>query len=120
MADLLPLELWYQIFLIAGIKATATARLVSRELNGLCKDNWLWKLFVFKSFPAPSASLADIAFPSGVTPSWFEYHKILTLKSRSNYAVPPGSRRILLKMIMLGDSCAGGYFCFPLPPVLKH
>jgi len=84
----LPDEIWQQIFLFAGIKATATARCVSKRMNALCKDDWLWKQFVptmLKGKQVAPASLDKISFAEDVVPCWFEYCKSLTQSECSLY-----------------------------------
>jgi len=121
----LPDEIWQQIFLFSGIKATATACCVSKRMNELCKDDLLWKQFVptlLKGTQLAPASLDKITFAEGVAPCWFEYCKSLTQSecfssdyptTNNAYIAPDLSelfrwgKKILLKLLVLGNSGAG-------------
>jgi len=78
----LPTEIWLQILVVAGIKSTAALRLVCKALNRIGSDEWLWKQLAIelqnkkKRIP-PRTDLGQVSFPSGVTPSWFEFCKLL-------------------------------------------
>ena len=78
----LPTEIWLQILVVAGIKSTAVMRLVCETLNRIGSDEWLWKQLAIelqnkkKRIP-PRTDIGQVSFPSGVTPSWFEFCKLL-------------------------------------------
>lgn len=92
----LPTEIWLHILVLAGIKATAVMRLVCKEMNRIGSDEWLWKRLTIKlqkrknKIPVRT-DLRLVTFSSGVTPSWFEFCKMVAtgkaLIYRASYKV---------------------------------
>jgi len=92
--ETIPHEIWHHILLYAGIKAAASMRLVSSTMNQISVDDFLWKQFAIrfqyeKARSPLRTELNEITFPSGVTPSWFEYCKMLMSSKYDNLRLLP-------------------------------